>query len=678
MAKMKQQVFFPQHFWASKGILDFMVSTASLNSDTICDLTGQPLNRQAAALLKAVDKLLTVGAYYSADHDQYRVVSEKSCEQMVAAIGPDQVMAIEITASGMMIRSQLLDPNHRNVRLLHDLLVPLNIARLEISSGLSPADLRQAIAALQFHRQNLGNTEGFKEIKIDNLPSTVSTASRNVVHDHGDGGELTEDQIASLDDLFGSGFSSEGNVNPDALLSDSERLAQEFMEVVGQILQNLEQDQTGPDEDGSTPHPDSTPENIKVLREALRRLVEVKPDPGDLARLIEHAKRALNLSNDPRSVDLVFSLLKKEVEIDGDWKYNTRKKTVKKPPREFNLTLEQLGQSVSELETEGSPLAEPMPSALGNYLAICFRLLAADPSEVLESNLVANLEQALAGPEMTRLDMNICSAAVATSARIDNQIAIDRVLPAFCGPLRLYRPEYLATFWAQFWKTLCQERRPLVWPFLVSDLLEGLDHPDPEVVARLWRAAGELEPKLAVAQVSRLESTPALRKKSICPSLMKQPLASVFPVHAALMLSSQAPQHGARLHHHLLRRPPNKLIWILMKALGKYNPDNKNFYLSLIQQSGSSTITPDLRRTASRLLRQALADLPVKNRQQEWVVKAIGWLVKLDRGLALPLLNQIISEKRFFLFKAWPAECRGLAREALRAEPSHSAAKEER
>ena len=67
-----------------------MASNAALNSETICDLTGQPLDRSAAALLKAIDKLLTVGAYYSSDHDQYRVVSEKSCAQMVDAIVLDK------------------------------------------------------------------------------------------------------------------------------------------------------------------------------------------------------------------------------------------------------------------------------------------------------------------------------------------------------------------------------------------------------------------------------------------------------------------------------------------------------------------------------------------------------------------------------------------------------------
>jgi hypothetical protein len=448
-----------------------MASNTALTSETICDLTGQPLDRQAATLLKAVDKLLTVGAYYSADHDQYRVVSEKSCAQMVEAIGPGQTMAIEITASGMMIRNQLLNPGHRNVRLLHDLLVPLNIAQLEFSSDLTPADLRLAISALQLHKQNLGNSDGFKEIRIDNLPSTVSTASRSVVRGDGDLDGHANAEGFSPDALFGSEFSGEGGLHEEDLLSESEKLAREFMEIVSRILESLERDEPGPDDNSSAAHPDSTPENIKALREALRRLVEVNPDPRDLARLIEHAKRALDLSHDPGSVDLVFSLLKKEVERGGDWKYQAQKKSSNRPPPEFKLTLEQLRQTVSDLEAEGSPPADPRPSSLSNYLGICFHLLAADPSEALEATLMANLEQAIAGQDMTRQDMNLCSAVVATSALKDNPVVLDRVFSAFCAPLRIYRPDYLARFWARLWETLDPERRSLVWPYLVSDLL---------------------------------------------------------------------------------------------------------------------------------------------------------------------------------------------------------------
>jgi len=644
-----------------------MASNTALNSETICDLTGQPLDRSAAAFLKAIDKLLTVGAYYSADHDQYHVVSEKSCAQMVQAIRPNLTMAIEITASGMMIRSQLVDPRHRSARLLHDLLVPLNIARLEISADLTPADLRLAIHALQEHKQNLGNTDGFQEIKIENLPPTVNTASRGVVRGGDDQGHGEEDGngLMTLDEMFGNDSADEGRAFLDELVSDSEKLAREFMEIVSRVLDNLEQDQTETSEDGSTTHPDSTPENIMALRAALRRLVEVNPDPSELARLIEHAKRALDLSQDPGSVDLVFSLLKKEAESGGDWKSKAREKGKNKPKKEYRLSLEQLRQEVADLETQGDLPAEPGPSARDNFLGICFHLLAAEPAEALEISLVTNLERIIVGPEMTRQDLDFCSAAVTTAVLTDNQIAIDAVLPAFCGPLRVSRLDYLVEFWTGLWETLGAGHRAMVWPHLVSDLLMGFGDTPPETARNLWLAAGGLDSKAAIMQVSRLERMPAFRNQKPFPSLMELPLASMYPVHLALMKSSQGSIHGPRLHDDLLRHPPNDLTKILMKVLGKYDSANDSFYLSLIRQGDGDSITPDLRKMSARLICDAVNELPAENRNDDWVTRAINWIGKLDRDANLPLMTRIRDEKKFFFFKAWPRECRKLAEQIV-------------
>ena len=627
-----------------------MVSNTALNSETICDPTGQPLDRGAAALLKAIDQLLTVGSYYSAEHDQYRVVSEKACAQIVEAIGSEGFMTIEITAAGMMVRSQLVDPRHRNVRLLHDLLVPLKIAQLELRAELTPADLRQAISALQEHKLSLGNTTGFQEIKIENLPPTISTASRGVVRNNGIEG----------DDGLGGDLQF-----PDELMTESDKLARKFMAIVSRILKNLESGDPGSDESGSTLNSDSTPENIKALREALQRLVEVNPTPRELTRLIANAKRALDLSQDPGSVDLVFSLLKKEIETGDAWRDSARENAKNKPEMEYGWSLEQLKQTVDDLKTAGCSPAEPRPSSLSNYLGICIHLLGADPSEVLEKTLVSNLELIITNGEVTRQDLNLCSAAVATSALKDNQVALDTVLPTFCRLLRVYLPDYLVKFWTRLWESLDSARRALVWPHLVSDLLLGLDDTSFEAAKQLWLAAGELDPRAAIKQVSRLECTPAVRTKTIDADLMSLPLDRMYAVHMALMRSSLAPVHGPRIHEHLLRHPPNGLTEILMRALGKYDPSNDGFYLSLIKRNDGASVSPDLRRMAIRLISETLTGLPASDRNAGWVTEAISWIAKLDPGLALPLLARIRDQRKLFFFKAWPVECRELAEKII-------------
>jgi|GEM_PF-3221475 len=650
-----------------------MANTTLLNSETICDLDGQPLDRRSAALLKAVDKLLTVRAYYSPEHEQYHLASEKSCAQMVEAILPDRAMTIEVTASGMMVNRRLVDPGHRNVRLLHDLLVPLNIAQLNIGADLTPADLRQAITALQDHRQSLGTTTGFREIVIKNLPATVSTASKGVVHKDGteEGGEGLRKPL-TLDELLNSPTPGTGEEST----SETEMLARKFMELVNQILSNLEKELSDFSGDGTGVRTDATPENIRALREALQRLVEVNPDPRDLARLIQHAKKALDLSHDPGSVDLVFSILKKEAENGGEWKTRARDKDKGSSRKEYRLTVEQLKAEVGLLASSEAPVPKGRPSAMKDYLGIILNLIGIETSEVLDVALVSHLGEALAAPDLTRDDLHFCAAAVADYCVHANPIVLDRVLPAYCGALISAQPVYLGGFWERLWEALDSGRRALVWPHLVNDLLLGLDEKLPDAGTRLWLAVAQIDPKSALQQVSRMECLEAFRTRKSLPGLMNLSLESMYPVHLVLMRSSLGSEHGPRLHQHLRRQPPNELAEVLLEAIGPHQPSYDNLYLALIRQGAGSTMTADFRRMAARLIGETLISLSGEGRKGKWAGKAVAWLGNLDPDHSLPLLTEIRDKRKFFFFRVWPEKLRNLA-EVIIASRS-TAAEEER
>ena len=75
------------------------MSSSLINSEIICDLQGQALQPDSATLLKALDKLLPVGAYYSTDHSQYVQAAMAARDTIVGVIGSaSRYVAIEITA----------------------------------------------------------------------------------------------------------------------------------------------------------------------------------------------------------------------------------------------------------------------------------------------------------------------------------------------------------------------------------------------------------------------------------------------------------------------------------------------------------------------------------------------------------------------------------------------------
>ena len=510
------------------------MTTQITANDTICDLKGEPLRPEAAILLKALDKLLTVGAYYSSEHDQYLWASQKACDAIVGVIGGERNhAAIELTAQGLMVAGQNLDPRHRNVRQLHELLMPLNIARFEIVGTLTPEELRRAIAALQAHKLLLGQSNTFQEIVIENLPPSVRTISCSVLRrSRGEGGGGAR---ISLDDLLGKWQNTDAADGPEEAADESERLARQFMDLVSQVLTNLETAAPEPEFEtqGNTRGAVVGPSDLEDLKLAVQRLVEVNPDPAELTKLITQAQKALDLSRDSRSVDLAFRVLKKGVSA----KPGAKAPAGKRPPQptKFKLSVDQLLAAAAALETDAPEVGEPQSESRANELCIGLYLLGTDPPQSLRASLIAIVERALIHPDDAERHLRLCAQAVDTAARQDGATGVDELLPLMTDILRRNHLKMLAPFWTDLLGLCAADHLGELWPHLVNDILLGFDDAPPETVAVLATAAGQISLLDAVKLGGRLEKVPALQKRQAARDIFTVPLPRVYPVLATLM-----------------------------------------------------------------------------------------------------------------------------------------------
>jgi hypothetical protein len=632
--------------------------------DTICDLKGEPLHPNAVILLKALDRLLTVGAYYSADHDQYLQAARKARDAIVGVIGSARnSVAIEITSQGLMVNRQNVDPNHRNVRLLHDLLVPLNIARFEIDGSLTPEDLRQAIAALQEHKLVLGQSHSFQEIVIENLPSSVRTSSRSVFDRSPDSAET------SLSDLLGNRDAPPAHTDPAPQKDTPEQLARQFMEMVTEILTNLER----ADHDAGEAHLNDelksrvTPTELAQLKAALRRLVEVNPDPAELAELITQAQRALELSRDPHSVDLAFKVLKRNLAEPGTGK--ARQQRAPEGPAVFKLSVADMMSAVAALEKSGTPVDEPWVGSRVNQLGIALHLLRSDPPRALRSALIEVVEGAVVQPDFVKRHLWVCTEAAADVAREDGVEGVDDLLPVVTGSMRRKQAEFLALFWVQLLESIGADHLVELWPHLVNDILRGFDNTEPEAVLKLVEYAGDLSPLTAMSLGPRLEKQPALHGKTAAPDLFVAPLPRIFPVLTMLLASPLRDWLGKRLFRALRAKPISPLVDVVLAALGEHRPENSAFYLDLIQHDGAADLPLEVRNSAAAILHQAVSGLAPEERQAEWVPRSLGELWTLDPERTRPLLKHICRERKLFFFKAWPAPVRRAAARVLASDP---------
>jgi hypothetical protein len=626
-----------------------MAVDQNLQGELICDSAGNPLHPDALALLKSLDKLLTLGAYYSTGHEQYLLAADEAARAIRAAIAERPRLAVEITSEGLVVLGQCTDPDHRHIRQIHDLLVPLNIARLEIGAGLTADDLRQALEVLHRHKLNLGKSTNFTEIVIEGLPATMRSVSRSVLQSEG------RDE--------GPGREEGG---PAESASEHERLAGEFMELVARILDNLEQHEVRAGlADSESGNVELSLGKIRELKAALKRLLDFNPSPRELVQLIAHARSALDISGDPRRADLVFQILRKDIleRFDsGPGQAQARAKPVR-----YKLAIDQLAEAVAALDQAGAPIPEPGQGALASHLAVCLNLLASEPNDALRQSLIRSLAEVVASKEFEAQDLGVCQAAIGEALDSGFPEWVDTLLLALTPAIRQGNRNLIGPFWKGVREVSRNEDLFILWPHLVNDILLGLGRVNPETGRDLLLWAGQISREAAAAQVERLQGMPALQGARVVGDLFKIPLVLLYPVHRALAATSLKQWLSRGLHASMKARPFNPAVRGLMAAL-PYDPSNLEFYLELIGQAGAEELAPELRSRVAAILLGILNDLPRARRSEKWVPVALDGLARLGSPESDNLFRRVRDARRWIFLREWPADCREIARMTLSRE----------
>ncbi|PIV81233.1 hypothetical protein COW53_05460 [bacterium CG17_big_fil_post_rev_8_21_14_2_50_64_8] len=610
-----------------------MKSTAVLNGDVILDAKGEPLRRDYAQLLKSINHLMTVGTYYSLEHEQYVLASRKAAENIVSAMGEQPSLTLEIGAEGLMCGGQTIPTNHREVRQLHDLLVPLNIARVEIDRGLNPSDLRTALAVFHHYRRELGTSSGFHEVNIEGLPGTVRTVGCSLFAD---------------DDVPGS-------VMPQSM----EELARSFLELVGKIIANMDAalkhgfGALGAGEAGGCGAAD-----IRDLAENLRQLARTESDPHKLLHLIQSAQKALELSRDPGSVDMVFRLLRTELEPKAPPPVLPRGMMAPES-RDPEVDLAPLGGHLDVTLAEAATLG-PMTcdGTKSDFLGICYKIMLAEPSSSLQTHLTAACEVALGDPLVDLENVKLCARWMSAAIRHNRTAVCDQLLESTTAPLRREHPKLLAQFWRMLWERLDNEQRGELWPFLVNDVLLGLGDVPKKLGEDLLKAVGSVNLHQARATRQRLYGMSAFEEDQASSRIFSVAPGRLYALHATLLFSPLAQWHGPRLQRQLLRSDGQGLMAAVIRLLGDFQLENAPLLAWLLEQEATGMLSPETKEAVVILLGDGLSNLVVERRREDWTTAALGWLDRLDHAAAEPVLNQVLNQRRFLFLKAWPRECR--------------------
>ncbi len=186
-----------------------------------------------AELLVALDRMLTVGSYYPPGHEKYREVAAAAHRAVARAAGPQGMVTIEIAEPGLTMGPSFAPADGREAKRLHKMLLPLDIALLEIDAVATAEELHAALLVLKKHHSELGATRTYRTIEVTGLPACVRVTSRTLY-------------VKMKHRLVGSGGTRpnidacDPNTIPDAMLvatPDGQHMEREFLAVVRGIMQ---------------------------------------------------------------------------------------------------------------------------------------------------------------------------------------------------------------------------------------------------------------------------------------------------------------------------------------------------------------------------------------------------------------------------------------------------------
>lgn len=650
-----------------------MSKTAYPNELTLDDPVEEnpPLSAEHAELFVALDRLLSIGSYYTPEHARYQEVARETHAAIRNNLAGSSVLEIECTQEGFWVHDVFIESDQRETRRVFELLNGLSIGLLEIDSDASSDDLHTAISSLKHHLVTNAGKKNFEELAIEGLPDTIRTTSQSLfvkTRDRSGGPGGTRPKSASADHYVIPGSNL-------VATADGQKLEREFLGIISGIMANGDPTQLknldkGEELDEALRSwvPDSAVGTIKNIMEALKK---TNSDPMILEHLIGHAQSALELTADPLLVELVFDRLRKETGVKSEkskslLENRPKPKRPKRGPVKYTMTPDQMNELIGELSENAAPPEDLLSPSTADCLGICTQILCSAPTEHMIVGIGTTIFKILSADTLREDDLKVASSSMAAILKTGSRDTIDGSLPLFLSPLRRFHPKRLGPMWLKVWKSLVEiDHQRLAWPHLVNELLMGVEWEDPGAKLSLYESLSRIRVGTGEEMLERLEDLQALRTNSMAPEVFHAPAPLLYPVHVVLLDSTVARDHGPRLHERLVHQRAQRLTNLLVGIMGQYKQSNKMIYQAILDQGVSGVISPKLKDMGSRLLVSSLRNLLPEEREALWVSEALSWLGKLDPKRAKPILDRVIKEKKFFLFPVWPAECRQAAREGL-------------
>jgi hypothetical protein len=111
-----------------------------------------PLSAEHQELFRSLDKLLTIGSYYTPEHARYQEVARQAHAAIRDNLAGQIALDIECSSEGMWVHDEFIAGDLPETHRVFELINDLNIGLLEISAEATSDDLHEVVTSLKYHR----------------------------------------------------------------------------------------------------------------------------------------------------------------------------------------------------------------------------------------------------------------------------------------------------------------------------------------------------------------------------------------------------------------------------------------------------------------------------------------------------------------------------------------------
>lgn len=600
------------------------------------------------------DRLLTSGALYPAGHVNFSDASENFRAALAAGEG-DAFVVIEADGK-LRVGPDLLGDETRGVERVAGLMEKLGLHRITIAPDATEEALHDLATSLLGHRREADATGHLAEADFEHLPASIQVVPKVFAKQWAEAGaaSIGEAVDAILDELSARG-------TQETTLQNCRETLQELFTV----LMAKGSDFVLPDVDPATRPQDADvthrlAEGARSVGGALRRMLDRDGDLSRLAAAIQDAADDMEAGIDRAAAQVLLKALGgrgaadfEQVEIEVDPRSLT-------DDTEYDLPLAELREELASFTADHDAFRQ-RPDA--EDLFICLNVLARAGHETGRTRALAEVTRILGQWPEPETSEDLHSAVRSLLSEGDTG-AVDPLVERIAAVVRERGNVAAVTFWTR----ICADASPALcvaaWPHLVAVYLADSAESREDLRA-MQRLVSEPEALADPDVVPRLERLAVFSEVRSGAEFCGQPERRYFPVYALLLASSRGKVFGEWLQSGLCKSGPDRQMRTIATALGPYHPKQARAYGDWLRTAGDHTAAP-----APEILdelRKRIAALPPAERTSFWLVDALEIVGQYCPASGRRLLERISSERRMFLFKAWPPEAREAAANALAA-----------